>query len=139
MYLMLLRKICRDSLSLNRVAYFIYQESKSGVSEYVNRLSSSEAGKRANIKKKKPNRFKSLAASYPLLQMPTSLGNKRYCLTHSELSQLSSVPPVSGAPGCNWDAVHFPSHYLGMMLYKVKLKINWKADFLQLPQPLFFS
>lgn len=52
MYLMLLRKICRDSLSLNRVAYFIYQESKSGVSEYVNTLSSSEAGKRANIKKK---------------------------------------------------------------------------------------
>lgn len=57
----------RDSLSLNRVAYFIYQESKSGVSEYVNMLGSSEAGKKANIKKKP--RFESLAASYPLLQM----------------------------------------------------------------------
>lgn len=45
------KKMQRDSLSLNRVAYFIYQESKSGVSEYVNMLSSSEAGKKANIKK----------------------------------------------------------------------------------------
>lgn len=126
----------RDSLSLNRDAYFVYQEGKSGVSEYVNMLSSSKAGKRANIKKK--NRFESLAALYPLLQVPTSLGNKRYRLTCSELSQLSSIPLVSTAPGCNWDAVHFPSHYLGMMLYKVKLKINWKADFLQLPQLLFY-